>query len=127
MVERAQAGDRGGSLLATSSTSAVHGAPKNQAYAATKGALLPMIRGIAVEYGRHEIRANAILPGWIRSDMTARAQGNEKFNDKVISRVPMRRWGEPEDFGGIAVYLASDASRFHTGDTFTIDGAYTIF
>ncbi len=127
MVERAERGDRGGSLLATSSTSAIHGAPKNQAYAATKGALLPMIRGIAVEYGRHDIRANAILPGWIRSDMTARAQDNQKFNDKVITRVPMRRWGEPEDFGGIAVYLASDASRFHTGDTFTIDGAYTIY
>lgn len=127
MVERADRGDRGGSLLATSSTSAIHGAPKNQAYAATKGALLPMVRGIAVEYGRHDIRANAILPGWIRSDMTARAQDNQKFNEKVITRVPMRRWGEPEDFGGIAVYLASDASRFHTGDTFTIDGAYTIY
>jgi NAD(P)-dependent dehydrogenase (short-subunit alcohol dehydrogenase family) len=60
--------------------------------------------------------------------MTARAQGNDRFNDKVIAtRVPMRRWGEPEDFGGLAVYLASDASRFHTGDSFTIDGGYTIF
>ncbi|WBH17023.1 SDR family NAD(P)-dependent oxidoreductase [Sphingomonas radiodurans] len=127
MVARADSGDRGGSLLATSSTSAVHGAPRNQAYAATKGALLPMIRGIAVEYARHEIRANAILPGWIRSDMTAGAQGSQKFTDKVITRVPMRRWGEPEDFGGLAVYLASDASRFHTGDTFTVDGGYTIF
>ena len=127
MVARAAAGDPGGSLLATSSTSAIHGAPKNQAYAATKGALLPMIRGIAVEYGRQGIRANAILPGWIRSDMTERLQGWDKFNDRVIGRVPMQRWGEPEDFGGLAVYLASDASRFHTGDTFTIDGGYTIY
>lgn len=127
MVARAKDGDPGGSLLATSSTSAVHGAPKNQAYAATKGALLPMMRGIAVEYARHDIRANAILPGWIATDMTARAQGNERFADKVIGRVPMRRWGQPEDFGGLAIYLASDASRFHTGDTFTIDGGYTIF
>ncbi|QNE31615.1 SDR family oxidoreductase [Sphingomonas sp. NBWT7] len=127
MVARAEKGDHGGSLLATSSTSAIHGAPRNQAYAATKGALLPMVRGLAVEYARYEIRANAVLPGWIATDMTARAQGNEKFNDKVIGRVPMRRWGEPEDFGGLAVYLASDASRFHTGDTFTVDGGYTIF
>jgi NAD(P)-dependent dehydrogenase (short-subunit alcohol dehydrogenase family) len=128
MVARAAQGDPGGSMLATSSTSAIHGAPRNQAYAATKGALLPMIRGIAVEYARHGIRANAILPGWIATDMTARAQGNERFNDKVIAtRVPMRRWGEPEDFGGLAVYLASDASSFHTGDSFTVDGGYTIF
>jgi NAD(P)-dependent dehydrogenase (short-subunit alcohol dehydrogenase family) len=59
--------------------------------------------------------------------MTAGLQSNDKFNEKAIGRVPMRRWGEPEDFAGIAVYLASDASRFHTGDSFVIDGAYTIF
>ena len=127
MVERAQAGDPGGSMLVTSSTSAIHGAPRNQAYAATKGAVLSMVRGLAVEYARYGIRANSILPGWIRSDMTAAAQKWDKFNDQVIGRVPMRRWGDPEDFGGIAVYLASDASRFHTGDSFVIDGGYTIY
>jgi NAD(P)-dependent dehydrogenase (short-subunit alcohol dehydrogenase family) len=127
MVERAKAGDPGGSLLVTSSTSAIDGAPRNQAYAATKGGVIAMIRGLAVEYARHGIRANAILPGWIRSDMTQGLQAWEKFNQQVISRVPMRRWGEPEDFAGIAVYLASDASRFHTGDSFVIDGGYTIF
>jgi len=127
MKERAKAGDPGGSLVVTSSVSAVHGAPRNEAYAATKGAVLPMIRGIAVEYARYGVRANAILPGWIATDMTAGAQGNDAFNDKVISRVPMRRWGEPDDFGGIAVYLASDASKFHTADTFVIDGGYTVF
>ena len=77
--------------------------------------------------GGYGVRANAILPGWIATDMTAGAQGNDKFNDQVIRRVPMRRWGEWEDFAGIAVYLASDASRFHTGDSFVIDGGYTIF
>ena len=125
--ERAKAGDPGGSLVVTSSVSAVHGAPRNQAYAATKGAVIPMIRGIAVEYARYGVRANAILPGWIATDMTAGAQANETFNAKAIGRVPMRRWGEPEDFGGIAVYLASDASKFHTADTFVIDGGYTVF
>jgi NAD(P)-dependent dehydrogenase (short-subunit alcohol dehydrogenase family) len=59
--------------------------------------------------------------------MTAGLQGWDKFNQQVIPRVPMRRWGEPEDFSGLAVYLASDASRFHTGDSFVIDGGYTIF
>jgi NAD(P)-dependent dehydrogenase (short-subunit alcohol dehydrogenase family) len=127
MVERAKAGDAGGSLLVTSSTSAIDGAPRNQAYAATKGGVIAMIRGIAVEYARHGVRANAVLPGWIRSDMTAGLQGWEKFNEQVITRVPMRRWGEPEDFSGLAIYLASDASRFHTGDSFVIDGGYTIF
>ena len=127
MVERANAGDSGGSLVVTSSTSAIHGAPRNQAYAASKGAVLSMMRGLAVEYARYGVRANSILPGWVRSDMTAGLQASDKFNEKAIGRVPMRRWGEPEDFAGIAVYLASDASRFHTGDSFVIDGAYTIF
>ena len=127
MIERAQNGDPGGSLLVTSSTSAIHGAPKNQAYASTKGAVLSMIRGLAVEYARYGIRANSILPGWIRSDMTAAAQKWDKLNDAVLTRTPLRRWGKPEDFEGIAVYLASPASRFHTGDVIRIDGGYAIF
>ena len=59
--------------------------------------------------------------------MTAGAQGSEVFETKVISRVPARRWGTPEDFAGVAVYLASDASAYHSGDSFIVDGAYTIF
>ncbi len=127
MLERAQAGDPGGSLLVTSSTSAIDGAPANEAYSSSKTAVLGLIRGLAVEYARYGIRANAVLPGWIRSDMTEKLQSWDKFNDKVIGRVPMRRWGEGEDFAGIAVYLASDASRFHTGDSIVIDGGYTIY
>ncbi|MBW6524536.1 SDR family oxidoreductase [Sphingomonas sp. RHCKR47] len=127
MRTRAEAGDPGGSLIVTSSTSAIHGAPRNQAYAASKGAVLSMIRGIAVEYARFGVRANAVLPGWVRSDMTGSLQENEKFNERVIARVPVRRWGEPADFGGVAVYLVSDASRFHTGDSLVIDGGYTVF
>ena len=127
MIDRAGAGDPGGSLLVTSSTSAIHGAPANEAYAASKTAVLGLIRGLAVEYARYGIRANAILPGWITSDMTARLQGWDKFEEKVIGRVPMRRWGDRQDFAGIAVYLASDASRFHTGDSMVIDGGYTIY
>ena len=128
MVARAGEGDRaGGSLVVISSLSALDGAPRNEAYAATKGAVISMIRDIAVEHARYGVRANAILPGWIATDMTAGAQGNDKFNDNVIKRVPVRRWGQPADFGGMAVYLASDASSFHTGDSFLIDGGYGIF
>jgi NAD(P)-dependent dehydrogenase (short-subunit alcohol dehydrogenase family) len=127
MVERAKAGDPGGSLMVTSSLSAIDGAPRNQAYAATKGAVISMMKAIAVEHARFGIRANTILPGWVATELTSGAQGSDVFNEKVIGRVPMRRWGEPEDFGGLAVYLASDASRYHTGDSMLIDGGYAIF
>lgn len=86
-----------------------------------------MLKAIAVETARYGVRANAILPGWIATDMTETAQNTEVFQTKVISRVPARRWGEPKDFGGVAVYLASDASSYHSGDTFLIDGGYNIF
>lgn len=127
MVARAQAGDPGGSLVGVASLAAVEGAARNQHYAASKGGLVSMIRGIAVEFARYGVRANALLPGWIATDMTSLAQGRPKFEEKVISRVPLRRWGEPSDFGGIAVYLASDASAFHTGDALVLDGGYAIF
>jgi NAD(P)-dependent dehydrogenase (short-subunit alcohol dehydrogenase family) len=127
IVSRASAGDPGGSLVVTSSLSAISGAARNEAYAATKGAVISMIKAIAVEHARYGVRANAILPGWIATDMTQGAQDSPAFAEKVIPRVPARRWGEPEDFGGIAVYLASDASRYHSGDSFVIDGGYSIF
>lgn len=127
MVARAGAGDPGGSLVAISSLSAISGAARNEPYAATKGALIPLMYGLAVEHARYGMRANTILPGWIATDMTQGAQDSPAFKEKVIPRVPARRWGEPEDFGGIAVYLASDASKFHSGDSFVIDGGYAVF
>ena len=127
ITERAKAGDPGGSVVGVASLAAIEGAARNQAYAATKGGLISMLKAIAVETARYGIRANAILPGWIATDMTEGAQGQEVFEKKVISRVPARRWGEPKDFGGVAVYLASDASSYHSGDTFIVDGGYAIF
>ncbi len=127
MSDRAKGGDPGGSLVAVASMAAIEGAARNEAYGASKGGVISMIKAIAVEHARYGVTANAILPGWIATDMTGGAQGNDKFVDNVISRVPMKRWGAPEDFGGMAVYLASDASRFHTGDTLLIDGGYCIF
>ena len=127
MVERAKNGDPGGSLIGVASLAATEGAARNQHYAATKGAVISMIKSIAVEFGRYGIRANSILPGWIDTDMTAGAQDNERFQNMVMSRVPAKRWGAPEDFGGVAVYLTSNASAYHSGDLFVIDGAYSIF
>jgi NAD(P)-dependent dehydrogenase (short-subunit alcohol dehydrogenase family) len=127
MVARAKAGDPGGSLVGLASLAAIEGAARNEAYAATKGAVISMIKSIAVEHARYGVRANAILPGWIATDMTEMAQATPAFAEKVIPRVPMRRWGEPKDFGGVAVYLASDASAYHSGDLFVIDGGYAIF
>ena len=117
----------GGSLVVTSSLAAISGQARGQHYAATKGGLISMIRALAVEYARHGVRANAILPGWIETDMTANAIANEKFAKNVLPRIPMRRWGTGADFAGIAVYLMSSASAYHTGDTFLIDGGYALF
>ena len=117
----------GGRLVGTSSTSAIHGAARNEAYASTKGAMLAMIRGLSVEMARYGITANSIIPGWIETAMTSARVGDERFEDRVMKRVPVRRWGTPEDFAGIAVYLASDASGYQTGEEFVIDGGYTRF
>jgi len=123
MVERGE----GGRLVGTASSSVLDGAPRGQAYAGSKGALIAALRGLAVELARFNITANTITPGWIETPMTARSVGNEKFESAVIRRVPFRRWGTGDDFAGIAVYLASDASKYHTGDEFVIDGGYTRF
>jgi NAD(P)-dependent dehydrogenase (short-subunit alcohol dehydrogenase family) len=123
MVERGH----GGSLVATASTAAIEGAARNSHYGASKGAVTSYVRALAVELARHRIRVNSILPGWIVTEMTERAVGNEKFAGAVMPRIPARRWGEIDDFGGIAVYLASDASAYTTGEQFVIDGGYTKF
>lgn len=117
----------GGSLVVTSSGSAIFGAPRSVHYASTKSGVLSMIRALAVQYARNGIRANAIVPGWIDTPMTAGIMGNRVFEEKVLTRIPVRRWGQPEDFSGLAVYLASDASSYHTGDTIVIDGGFAAF
>jgi NAD(P)-dependent dehydrogenase (short-subunit alcohol dehydrogenase family) len=121
-----QAGN-GGSLVATASTAAIEGAARNSHYGASKGAITSYVRALAVELARYRIRVNSILPGWITTDMTARAMADERFSSNVMPRIPARRWGTIEDFGGIAVYLMSDASSYTTGEQFVIDGGYTKF
>lgn len=123
MVERGE----GGSLVAISSVSAIHGAPGMQHYAASKAGLLAMVRGMAVELARHRIRCNSILPGWTETDMLDRSAANPKFVESTTKRTPLRRWGTPEDVGRAAVFLADPSNLFHTGDSLVVDGGYSIF
>lgn len=121
------AAGNGGSLVATSSMSILMGMSRNYAYTASKGALVTIVKALAVELARHGIRANALLPGWTESGVTASRFADDTFVRKVMPRMPVRRWGTGEDFAGIAVYLASAASSFHTGDAILIDGGYAAF
>jgi NAD(P)-dependent dehydrogenase (short-subunit alcohol dehydrogenase family) len=127
MIERAASGDPFGRLVATSSLASLFGTARNEHYAGTKAAINALVRALGVELARHGVTANAILPGWIKSDMTARVLADDKFVGAVMPRIPMRRFGEPTDFGGIAVYLMSRASSYHTADCFVIDGGYSAF
>src|SRR6202140_1603047 len=127
MTERAEAGDGFGRLVATSSLASLFGTARNEPYAATKAAINALVRALAVELARQGVTANAILPGWIRRDMPPRVLADEKFVGAVMPRIPVRRFGEPSDFGGIAVYLMSRASSYHTADCLVIDGGYAAF
>ena len=123
MKERGQ----GGSLVVTSSGTARFGAAGAEAYSSTKAGVIALIQSLAVGQARYGIRANAIIPGWIETAMTEKAFQTEAFKTKVIKRIPIRRWGQPKDFSGMAVYFASDASSYHTGDTIAIDGGVSHF
>jgi hypothetical protein len=122
MVERG-----GGSLVAVSSTSAVHGAAGNEAYGTSKSALLGLVRALAVGLARHGIRVNALLPGWTVTDMSAAGYAWDRFRDATIARTPVRRWADPAEMGPAAVFLADPTTTFHTGDTLVVDGGYPVF
>ena len=126
-VKHMRESGRGGSLVVTSSGTARFGAAGSEHYSATKAGVIALIQSLAVGQARYGIRANAIIPGWVETAMTARALQTEAFQTKVIKRIPQRRWGQPEDFRAIAVYLASDESSYHTGDTIAIDGGVSHF
>lgn len=127
MVDRARQGDAFGRLVCLSSIASEFGAVGNEHYAATKGGLNALTFALSAGYARYGVTANAILPGWIETDMAAEAIANDKFATHVGARIPLRRWGAPEDFGGIAVYLMSEASAYHTGQLIQIDGGYGRF
>jgi NAD(P)-dependent dehydrogenase (short-subunit alcohol dehydrogenase family) len=127
MIARAKGGDGFGRLVATSSMSTRFGTARNEHYAASKAAINSLIQALAVEHARYGITANAILPGWIDTEMTEPLQANDKFMTNVMPRIPVRRFGTPQDFAGIAVYLMSGASTYHTADAIVIDGGYSVF
>ena len=117
----------GGSLVAISSTSAVHGAANNEAYGTSKTALLGLVRALAVALARHDIRVNALMPGWTITDLSAAGYAWDKFRDATIGRTPQRRWADPAEMGPAAVFLADPSNTFHTGDAVVVDGGYTVF
>jgi NAD(P)-dependent dehydrogenase (short-subunit alcohol dehydrogenase family) len=123
MVKRAEAGEPGGSLIFCGSLSLFKGLAGKIPYAASKCAGAAMIRCMAVEFGKYGIRANTIAPGYIKTGMTGENTELNQVDKYFAARAPMKRVGYPADFEGIAAYLASDASSFHSGDTITIDGA----
>lgn len=123
MVERGE----GGALVGVSSTSAIHGAPMAQPYAASKAAMLAIMRGLAVELARHQIRCNSVIPGWTETEMTEAGRQNDKFLANTTQRTPIRRWGVPDDFRSVGAFLADPTQMFHTGDEIILDGGYTRF
>ncbi len=127
MRERAEQGDAFGRLVGTASLAAISGQARGEHYAASKGGLVSMIKALAVEYARYGVTAHTLLPGWIETEMTEGAFANPKFVANVSKRIPERRWGTPEDFAGIAIYIMSTASSYHTAETFLIDGGYYAF
>ena len=116
----------GGSLVATGSAFGIFGHPWVEHYAASKAAVASLARCLAVELGPHGIRANTIVPGYVDTPLTNARINSAEFTADMMPRQAVPRWGVPEDFGGIAVYLASDASRWTTGATFVIDGGFTV-
>ncbi len=123
MAERGE----GGSLVAVSSTSAIHGAANNEAYGSAKTALLGLVRALSVGLARHQIRVNAISPGWTRSELADGGFLNDKFRTITTGRTPVRRWAVPAEFETVGAYLADPRLTFHTGDNLVVDGGYTVF
>jgi 2-dehydro-3-deoxy-D-gluconate 5-dehydrogenase len=96
-------------------------------YAASKGGIVQMGRALAVAWAKDNIQVNAILPGWIDTDLTRSAREQVTgLNERVLARTPAQRWGTPDDFAGIAVFLASAASDFITGTAIPVDGGYSV-
>ena len=116
----------GGSLVVTSSGYAIFGGPNSTAYGTTKAGINSLIRSLTVGYARYGIRANAIIPGMIETPMTEGFLNSPGMAGSALKRIPQRRWGKPADFSGLAVYLASDASEYHSGDVISVDGGFAV-
>ena len=117
----------GGKIITTGSMMSLFGSSFAAAYAATKGGIVQMTRSLAVAWAKDNIQVNAILPGWIETDLTRAARKEVAgLHERVLARSPTGRWGTPDDFEGIAVFLSSPASDFVTGTAIPIDGGYSV-
>jgi len=117
----------GGKVINIGSMMSIFGASFAPAYAASKGGIVQFTRACACAWAADNIQANAILPGWIDTDLTKRARVEVGgLHERVLSRTPAARWGAIDDFAGIAVFLASVASDFVTGAAIPVDGGYSI-
>ena len=118
----------GGKIINIGSMTSVFGSDWVAAYSASKGGVVQLTKSLAVAWASDNIQVNAILPGWIHTDLTApiRDQHNERY-EYIRSRIPHGRWGEPDEMGGAAAFLASAASDYVTGVSLPVDGGYTSF
>jgi 2-deoxy-D-gluconate 3-dehydrogenase len=117
----------GGKIINIGSMMSIFGAPFAPAYAASKGGIVQLTRSCAAAWAPDNIQVNAVLPGWIDTDLTRRAREQVGgLHDRVLARTPAGRWGEPGDMAGVAVFLSSTASDFVTGTAIPVDGGYSI-
>ena len=117
----------GGKIINIGSMLSLLGMPLTAAYGASKGGVVQFTRSIATAWAADNIKANAVLPGWIDTELTQGArQQVPGLYEKVLARTPVGRWGVPADLAGIAVFLASSASDFVTGTAIPVDGGYSI-
>ena len=117
----------GGKIVNIGSMMSIFGAPFVPAYAASKGGIVQYSKVCATTWAKDNIQVNAILPGWIDTELTKRGRAQiEGLNERVLARTPASRWGVPDDLAGIAVFLCSAASNFVTGAAIPVDGGYSI-
>jgi 2-dehydro-3-deoxy-D-gluconate 5-dehydrogenase len=117
----------GGKIINIGSMMSIFGASFAVPYAASKGGIVQMTKGLATAWAKDNIQVNAVLPGWIDTDLTKKAREQvEGLHDRVVQRTPAGRWGVTQDFAGIAVFLSSAASGFVTGTAIPVDGGYSV-
>ena len=117
----------GGKIINIGSMMSIFGASFTAPYAATKGGMVQLTRALACAWAKDKIQVNAVLPGWIDTALTVQGRRDVPgLEERVVARTPAGRWGHPDDFAGIAVFLASPASDFVTGTAIPVDGGFSV-